>query len=750
MVTFPTRKSNTLDIFATNRPGLVNKCIPIPGIGDHEAIYVESTILATYTPPVRRKLILWHKADHRCLSELITSYSNNFLSRHTIDAPIEVLWNEFKQLCLDCINSIPHKMSSSRFNQPWVTAYTKRLCRKKKRLYNKAHSSGLSTDWINYHRMKRQVQYECRNAYEQYIANLINSESQCTNKRFWSFIKNQRCDPSGVPSLTKDGSIISDDYMKANELNNYFTSVFTKEDTSQIPIMNCNSYPDSPPIIVTCDGVTRLLSNLHPNKAAGPDKLPSRFLKQFAIDLAPMLTLIYQASLNQGSVPEDWKKALVTPVFKKGDRSLAANYRPISLTCIICKQLEHIISTNIHEHLEKHGILHSVQHGFRKQRSCETQLINTVHDFASALNNREQIDAILLDMSKAFDTVPHERLCYKLSLYGIRGVTLKWIRSFLSGRTQKVILNGQESNTTRVLSGVPQGSVLGPLLFIVYINDMPNDIASNIKLYADDALLYRTIYSITDTHILQNDLNMLQQWATTWLMTFNPSKCEFLQLTNKNRPLESHYHINNKPIKQVTTAKYLGVTIDKNLSWSEHTRIVVNKANSALGFLRRNIGKCSTEVKSLCYKSLVRPILDYASVIWSPYHQHNIHSIEMVQRRAARFVYSNYDRYASVTQMLTNIGWLTMSQRREKLRAIMLFKIINNLVKVSATDELLNPQTNATRGHTRRFKQLNTNIDSYLHSFFPATIKLWNKLPEDLINHTDLQRFKEGIFNLHC
>ena len=172
-----------------------------------------------------------------------------------------------------------------------------------------------------------------------------------------------------------------------------------------------------PPIRVTHEGVSRLLSNLHPNKASGPDKLPSRFLKQFPNDLTPMLTLIYRASLDQGSVPEDWKKALVTPVFKKHDRSLAANYRPISLTCIVCKLLEHIISTNIHAHLENYGILHNAQHGFRKQRSCETQLINTVHNFASALNNREQIDAILLDMSKAFDTVPHECLCHKLSLW---------------------------------------------------------------------------------------------------------------------------------------------------------------------------------------------------------------------------------------------------------------------------------------------------------------------------------------------
>ena len=178
------------------------------------------------------------------------------------------------------------------------------------------------------------------------------------------------------------------------------------------------------------------------------------------------------------------------------------------------------------------------------------------------------------------------------------------------------------------------------------------------------------------------DLNALDHWASTWLMAFNPSKCEFLQITKKTLPINTHYHIDNTPLMQVTKAKYLGVIIDNKLNWSEHTRTVVSKANSALGFLRHNISKCSLEIKCLCFKSLVRPILEYACTIWSPYHQHNVNSIEMVQRRAARFVLSNYDQLASVTQMLNSIGWSTMKQRRENLRAMMLFKIINELVEV--------------------------------------------------------------------
>ena len=185
-----------------------------------------------------------------------------------------------------------------------------------------------------------------------------------------------------------------------------------------------------------------------------------------ANDLAPLLTLIYQASLQQGCIPDEWKKALFTPIYKNGDRSCPTNYRPISLTCIVCKTLEHIISTSIYNHLEEYTILRPEQHGFCRRRSCETQLISTIHDFATALNNAEQVDAILLDLSKAFDKVLHIiiRLCHKLSYYGIVGHTLEWIENFLSGRSQQVILNGECSESCPVLSGVPTGATSLPLL----------------------------------------------------------------------------------------------------------------------------------------------------------------------------------------------------------------------------------------------------------------------------------------------
>ena len=345
------------------------------------------------------------------------------------------------------------------------------------------------------------------------------------SKKFWSFIKSRKKDQIGITALEHQGKVYTDSLSKANLLNNHFASVFTHEDLFQIPKVNGNHLPDIPALDIQAEGVRKLLQELDPHKATGPDNIPANLLKQTASQIAPLLVLIFQASVNQGKLPDDWKLAYITPIFKKGNRRSASNYRPISITSICCKVLEHIFHSHILTHLESFNVLYEHQHGFRRGHSCESQLLGTVNDFATCLNNGGHIDALFLDLAKAFDKVPHQRLCYKLSHYGISGNLLIWIQDFLNNRYQTVIILEEEHSTScRVLLGVPQGTVLAPLLFLVYINDIPSSIANMLRLYADDALLYSTIDSPADCMTLQTDLLTLQKWTEVWQMQFNPAK----------------------------------------------------------------------------------------------------------------------------------------------------------------------------------------------------------------------------------
>ena len=322
------------------------------------------------------------------------------------------------------------------------------------------------------------------------------------------------------------------------------------------------------------------------------------------------------------------------------------------------------------------------------------------------------------------------RLCNKLSYYGINDHTLKWIKQFLHGRIQQVVVEGYHSNPINVTSGVPQGTVLAPLLFLCYINDLPANINSSIKLYADDVLIYRPIRSPDDIKSLQEDLNTIEQWALHWQARFNPGKCEHIRITNSKNPILSTYTIQNTIIQSVPNVTYLGVTINEHLSWSSHITNITKKANAIRGFLQRNINSCPPLVKENCYKLMIRPIIEYAPTVWAPYLQKDIMKLESVQRRSARFVLNDY----------------TLEQRRNSLKIFMLYKIIHGIVHIDY-DEVLTRNENPTRGHFQRYCIPPTRINAYYHSFFPSTIRKWNTLPDCIITSANIELFISNYYN---
>ena len=419
-----------------------------------------------------------------------------------------------------------------------------------------------------------------------------------------------------------------------------------------------------PDITIRAKGVAKLLNELKTNKSAGPDDVAARILQLAANELAPALTVIFQKSITTGELPLSWVQANITPIVKKGDRTIPSNYRPISLTSICCKLIEHIIYSNIMDHLGQHSIMSDKHHGFRSKHSTETQLILTTPDLSKSLNNKSQVDMIIMDFSKAFDTVPHSRLLNKFKRYGISNKTHAWISKFLTSREQRVVVSGEHSPWTHVESGVPQGTVVGPLLFLIYINDLPNNIHSTVRLFADDCVLYGEI----NNQELQKDLDELIKWEHDWQMHFDPDKCFVMRLTHARNITQFNDTLGNTTLQETDSHSYLGICITKDLNWNTHIHQITASANRTLAFIRRNLHSCPINIKTTAYTTVVRPLLEYSSSVWDPHTQTLINQIEMVQRRAARFCLNDYtSREAGcVSEMLNQLHLHSLKTRRKK------------------------------------------------------------------------------------
>ena len=306
----------------------------------------------------------------------------------------------------------------------------------------------------------------------------------------------------------------------------------------------------------------------------------------------------------------------------------------------------------------------------------------------------------------------------------------------------QVTVNDKSSTSAPVKSGVPQGTVLGPLLFLVYINDLPSCVQSKIRLFADDAYLYRVIGSPIDSEILQSDLDELQKWEKQWSMEFHPDKCKVLRVTNKTKPSKGDYTIHNHPLELVDEAKYLGVIIQKRLKWNAHVAMTCKKATQSRIFLQRNLRGCSRSVKDKAYKTYVKPILSYASTVWSPVGDGNQglrNQLEMVQRKASRFVFADWHWQSSPTYMMNKLNWLPLETQRMHSNLFMMHKIIHQNVAIPVST-LPKRSRDAVR-----FQPVYGRVNAYKNLFVPTSIAWWNNLPNDIINETMFSTFKSKI-----
>ena len=745
IVDIPTRGQTILDLCFTNFPHLVNKCHLIAGLGDHEIVRIAASISPPRKKPIKREILLWKKVDEVELQKDVLNFRNTFLEQFSDSKNVNDIWDFIKKGLNEIIKKhVPSKLTSSRFHQPWVNSTIKKLIRKKNRWYKKAKASNSERVWEIYKAIKRESQKSCRQTHDQYLNNLFTGDK--SNKKLWGYIKSKRQENCGIGDLEGgDGVLARDPVEKANIIHDQFDSVFSN------PIPKIKHYfdqksrlPNICKININRSGLLKLLLNINIHKSDGPDNVPGRLLKLCANELVDVYQILFQVSLDSGVVPPDWKEANVVPLFKKGDKSKPENYRPISLTSLSCKLLEHVVHSNIMCHLDRFKVLDNAQHGFRKRRSCATQLISTLNEFADCLNKREQIDAILLDFSKAFDKVDHEGLLMKLEHLGIRNSLHSWCKSFLIGRSQKVLVEGKASDPKPVLSGVPQGTVMGPLFFLIYINDISGGLTegTKLKLFADDSFLYRTIKSVKDTIILQKDLKTLEAWGVKWKMVFHPGKCQHLRITNKIKFIPAQYSILGTTIEETESAKYLGIFIDSSLKYKEQYREISKKANGVLALLKRNFPNCPMDIKAKCYTTLVRPSLEYGCPVWDPGYGGDIKSLEKIQKRGARFATGNYlMKTGESKKNRDKLGWDRLEERRLQNKVIIFHKARLNLIDIETGHLTYKSRETRMGGGELAYNRPTSAVDSHAFSFFPSTIKAWNRLPAALKSCKDMDQF---------
>lgn len=373
-------------------------------------------------------------------------------------------------------------------------------------------------------------------------------------------------------------------------------------------------------------------------------------------------------------------------------------------------------------------------------------MLSLHQDLVEVQDKGEQVDAIVIDLAKAFDVVDHDLLMKKINVMGLDNRLIKWIESFIKDRHQKVKIGDSQSPEIDVTSGVAQGSVLGPLLFLIFINDMPNAVKSRVRLFADDCIIYRKIINEVDSEKLQKDLNALINWLRLNRLDINSSKCRAISF-NKNKT-EYPYSIGEYKIPKENEVKYLGITFSSNLKWNAHIGKVLMKANKALNFVIRTLGKSSKKVKEIAYKSLVRPLLEYGECLWDPHEVGLKKSLEKVQRRAARFVLGRYDRKHSVTRMLKELGWKSLESRRTEKRLTIFFKVFTGHPSYKELRDRVSKSEFLVR-HDHNYKlnymKQKTNVSKFC--FLNRAVETWNSLPAEALEPfpTSLRGFKKVL-----
>ena len=489
--------------------------------------------------------------------------------------------------------------------------------------------------------------------------------------------------------------------------------------------------------------------NLNIYKASGPDLLSPRLLKEGSDILAEPLSLLFNRSLDKCYFPIAWKDANVSPIFKKDDKSSPSNYRPISLLSSVGKAMERCIHKQLYNYVFTNELITPLQSGFKHGDSTNFQLIHTYHSFCEAVDRGKEVRVVFCDISKAFDRVWHKGLLHKLSCIGCSNPLVKWFSSYLSNRRQRVVINGVSSDWSTIHAGVPQGSILGPLLFLIYINDIVKDIGSEIRLFADDTSLYIVVDSpSTAAGIINTDLNRISNWAIGWLVRFNANKTISMLISRKL------IHVNHPPLlmngvilTEQQSHKHLGITFSKTCTWTEHIDEIAKKAWSRLNLLRSLKFRVSRKALERMYTSFILPLLEYCDSVWDNASLESKKKLDGIHIEAGRII-TGATKLCSIEKLLVELGWDTLQSRRNKHKLVTFYKIIHGL-SPNYLQNLVPPLVQETNNYNLRnannIQTFASNTNLFYNSFFPSSVRAWNALPGETRQATTVTAFKNKL-----
>ncbi|CAI2739050.1 unnamed protein product [Dicrocoelium dendriticum] len=624
---------------------------------------------------------------------------------------------------------------------PWNDRELRCLMNKRRKLWVRFKLTQSGSDYSEYKVARNICNLKKREKRQKYELGLA-LKSKTSPKALFSYLKRSTRAGSGIPALYSLAHVglLDDDAAKASLLAMQYASVYSMETpfpSDAMPIL-----PSSlEHVEMSADVVAKGIRELDPNSSPGPDGLHPLFLRTVADFIAAPVCRIFRHSLEVGRLPIAWKVGIVKPIHKGGDRQNPANYRPICLTSILCKVMERILKRALLFHLENLNVISCAQHGFRRARSCSSNLLVARERWAKSLDAGKRLDVIFVDFSKAFDKVPHERLLYKLRLIGVSGNVLSWIADFLDNRTMRVDVNETYSAPVLMTSGVPQGSVLGPELFKIFINDLPAELQLDCLIYADDLKLWMEVSCLDEADRLQATLDTLHEWSVKWRLPINRDKCSVLPI-GASEPFGT-YHIGGTLLRTSILEKDLSVLVSSDLRTTQDTLRRVAAANRMSHAIRRAFSRLTPDIFRLLFTSHVRPILEYGLPALFPLTKFECDLIEKVQRRASKYILELRD--LPYPRRLQRMNLFTLDYRRRRGDLIFTRRILRGEMGTELQACFQSNPNSSTRGHNwKLFKPRRLRIHPAL-ALSTRVVNDWNNLPKYVVEAQTEECFKRML-----